>query len=185
MPKLTCLLHTHNDAQWLGRALQSLRPCDEVLVIDANSNDDTEKVARDHGANFKKAIPGVTPGAYAMDAVHEWILCLRPNESLSNDLEAALLEWKEKDVGDDIPCFSVPIRQESEAGSEKLPPEVRLVNRKLMNWIGEMPPPDQACSTVLNGELLAFQEQSVLSSQHSAAQLNAEADDLQLIQAES
>ena len=33
--------------------------------------------------------------------------------------------------------------------------------------------------------LLAFQEQSVLSSQHSAAQLNAEADDLQLIQAES
>lgn len=185
MPKLTCLLHTHNDAQRLGRALESLRPCDEVLIIDANSDDDTEKVAREHGANFKKAIPGVTPGAYVMDAVHEWILCLRPNESLSNDLEAALLEWKEKDVGDNIACFSVSIRQESEAGSERLPPEVRLVNRKLMNWVGEMPPPDQACSSVLNGELLAFGEQSALSNQHSASQPDAEAADLRLIQAES
>ena len=32
MPKFTALLRTHNDALRLGRALQSLRPCDEVLV---------------------------------------------------------------------------------------------------------------------------------------------------------
>jgi glycosyltransferase involved in cell wall biosynthesis len=57
MPKLTALLHTHNDALRLGRALQSLRPCDQVLVIDENSEDDTEKVARDYGATFKTAIP--------------------------------------------------------------------------------------------------------------------------------
>ena len=43
MPKTTALLHTHNDALRLGRALDSLRPCDEVLVIDEGSEDDTAR----------------------------------------------------------------------------------------------------------------------------------------------
>lgn len=68
MPKISALLHTHNDALRLGRALDSLRPCDEVLIIDQDSEDETEKVAREHGATFKTAIAGVTSGAYAMDA---------------------------------------------------------------------------------------------------------------------
>ena len=55
------------------------------------SEDETEKVAREHGATFKTAIPGVTSGAYAMDAAHEWILCLRCNEALSDELEATLV----------------------------------------------------------------------------------------------
>lgn len=166
MPKITALLHTHNDALQLGRVLESLRPCDEVLVIDDESEDDTEKIAREHGANVKKAIPGVSPGAYVMDAVHEWILCLRPNESLSEDLEAALSEWKEREIDPNTACFGVPVRRENGAGWEALPPEVRLVNRTLMNWVGEMPP-DQACSVVLKGDLLSFHEapaeQSALS----------------------
>jgi glycosyltransferase involved in cell wall biosynthesis len=157
MPKITALLHTHNDALHLGRVLDSLRSCDEVLVIDDESDDDTEKIAREHGANLKKAIPGVSPGAYAMDAVHEWILCLRPNESLSQDLEAALLEWKDREIDASTACFGVPIQRENGAGWETLPPEVRLVNRKLMNWVGEMPP-DQACGAVLNGHLLSFHQ---------------------------
>ena len=157
MPKLTALLHTHNDALRLGRALDSLRPCDEVLVIDDDSDDDTERVAREHGANLKKAIPGVTPGAYAMDALHEWIFCLRPNESLSEDLEAALFEWKEGEVDPNLACFAAPIRRENGIGWEKLPPEVRLVNRARINWVGEMPP-NQAGSAVLSGDLLSFRE---------------------------
>ena len=157
MPKLTALLHTHNDALRLGRALDSLRPCDEVLIIDAESEDETEKIAREHGAHLKKAIPGVTPGVYAMDALHEWILCLRPNESLSDDLEASLFEWKEREADPEIACFGIPVRRENGMGWEKLPPEVRLVNRARMNWVGEMPP-QQACSVVLYGDLLSFEK---------------------------
>jgi glycosyltransferase involved in cell wall biosynthesis len=157
MPKLTALLHTHNNAQQLGRTLDSLRSCDEVLVIDDDSEDETEKIAREHGAHVKKAIPGVTPGAYVMDAGHEWILCLRPNESLSDDLGAALLEWKDREIDPNIACFSIPIRQENGEGWKTLPPQVRLVNRTLMNWVGEMPP-EQVCQTVLGGELLSHHE---------------------------
>jgi glycosyltransferase involved in cell wall biosynthesis len=157
MPKISALLHTRNNAPQLERALGSLRACDEVLVIDEESEDDTEKIAREHGANVKKAIPGVSPGAYAMDAIHEWILCLRPNESLSESLEAALLGWKEREIEPNASCFGISIRRENGAGWEKLPPEVRLVNRKFMNWVGEMPP-EQVCHAVLNGELLSFHE---------------------------
>jgi glycosyltransferase involved in cell wall biosynthesis len=156
MPKFTALLHTHNDALRLGRALQSLRPCDQVLVIDENSEDDTEKVAREYGATFKTAIPGVSPGAYAVDAEHEWILCLRPNESLSDTLEAALLEWREQDPGEGVVCYSVPIRKENGKGWKECPAEVRLVNRNQVNWIGEMPPENQNCAR-MHGELLSFQ----------------------------
>src|ERR1700722_14400293 len=150
MPKISALLHTHNDALRLGRALDSLRPCDEVLIIDQDSEDETEKVAREHGATFKTAIPGVTSGAYAMDAAHEWILCLHCNEALSDELEAALIEWRENEHDEGLACYSVPIRAENGSGWEQQSAEVRLVNRKRMNWMGEMPP-EQTCGVVLGG----------------------------------
>lgn len=157
MPKITALLHTHNDALRLGRTLESLRPCDEVLVIDDASDDDTAKVAKEHGASLKNAIPGVNPGTYVMDATHDWILVLFPNEALSDGLEASLFEWKERDVDEKVSCFRIGIREEVGIGWEGREPEVRLVNRKLVNWVGDLPP-NQQCETTLPGELLRFQQ---------------------------
>ena len=157
MPKITALLHTHNDALRLGRALDSLRACDEVLVIDDSSDDDTLKVAREHGASAKVAIPGVTPGAYAMDAAHDWVFCIFSNEALSEALEATLFEWKEKDPGESAAGFKVQIREETRNGWQIQEAEVRLVNRKVVNWVGDMPP-DQERATTLVGELLRFCE---------------------------
>ena len=57
MPKITALLHTHNDAMRLGRALDSLRPCDEVLIIDDNSEDNTSRVAHENGAHISNRFP--------------------------------------------------------------------------------------------------------------------------------
>ena len=154
MPKITALLHTHNDALHLGRALDSLRPCDQVLVIDDCSEDDTPRVAREHGAMLKTAIPGVSFGAYAADAAHDWILCLRPDETLSDDLEAALFDWKKEDPAENTAGYQVSIREQNGNGEwHSCPPETRLVNRKLVNWIGEMPP-DEPGETKLSGDLL-------------------------------
>jgi glycosyltransferase involved in cell wall biosynthesis len=157
MPKISALLHTHNDGLRLSRALQSLRPCDEVLIIDDCSEDDTVKIARDHGATVRSAIPGVTPGTYVMDAMHEWILCLRPNESLSNDLETALLEWKDQQPDDCAKCYKIPVREENGGEWQERPPEVRLLNRKMINWIDELPG-SQICETTLGGHLLSFHQ---------------------------
>jgi len=157
MTKITALLYTRNDSLRLGRALDSLRPCDEVLVIDDNSEDDTVRVARENGAHIRTSIPGVTHGAYAMDASHDWILCLRPSEALSEELEASLLEWKGQDQDESLACCEVTVREQNDHGWHQLGPEVRLVNRKLLNWVEELPP-NQHCDITLRGDLLRFRD---------------------------
>jgi glycosyltransferase involved in cell wall biosynthesis len=157
MPKITALLHTHNDAPRLGRALDSLRPFDEVLVIDDNSEDDTVRIAHENGAHLKSSIPGVTPGAYAVDASNDWIFCILPNEALSEELGASLAEWKMQEPNQGVSCCKVRVREQNGQGWQELEPEVRLVNRSLVNWVGDLPP-GQHCDITLSGELLRFHE---------------------------
>lgn len=166
MPKITALLHTYNDAPRIGRALDSLRACDEVLVIDHHSTDDTAKIARDHGATVKEGVPGVNPGVYAMDARHDWVLCLLPNEAVGEGLEASLVEWKDGKheasdnsgkAGDTAKqcSFAVQVREESENGWKELDVHTRLVNRKNINWSGHLPFDDPSAQ-LLPGHLLRF-----------------------------
>ncbi len=166
MAKITALIHTHNDAQRIGRALESLRACDEVLVIDHGSTDETIHVAREHGATVKKGVPGVNPGVYAVDAHHDWILCLLPNEAVTEALEASLFEWKQRqDEPSDqaakdqeaahAPAFSISVREETGKGWRSLKPETRLLNRKKINWSAHLPPPTPGAIR-LHGDLLRF-----------------------------
>ncbi len=166
MPKITALIHTHNDAERIARVLESLRACDEVLVIDHGSSDDTAKIARDHGATVKEGVPGVNPGVYAMDARHDWILCVLPTESVGEGLEASLFEWKraerhrpndkdKEEASAFAPAFSVHVREETGNGWKELPPETRLVNRRQINWPGHLPAPDPRAE-LLEGYLLRF-----------------------------
>lgn len=154
MPKITALIHTLNDGLRIGRALDSLRSCDQVLVIDHGSDDNTEKVARDHGAHVKKGIPGVDYGTYAVDSSNEWILCLCANESLSEELEASLFEWKSQEHDDKV-GFNLRVRQESDAGWELLDAETRLVNKCRINWTGSLPP-TTGVSDQIAGDILKF-----------------------------
>lgn len=153
MPKISALVHASNDAPRLGRALDSLRVCDEILLIDHHSDDETAKVARDHGAKVQKAVIGVEEGAYAIDTRHDWILCILPTESLSEALEAGLHEWKENDHEET--GFAFNVREESDAGWKGLGPQMRLVNRTRINWTGALPP-NQPEAPRVNGDLLRF-----------------------------
>jgi glycosyltransferase involved in cell wall biosynthesis len=154
MTRITAILHTHNDALRLGRALDSLRPCDEIIVVDHASTDGTPQIAQEHGATVKKGIEGVSPGAHVGDAKNDWVLCLQPSESLSEALEACLFEWKHSDHAQrDSFCF--PVREENASGWRMSPPETRLVNRNSVNWTGELPAADPN-SQCLNGYLLRF-----------------------------
>jgi glycosyltransferase involved in cell wall biosynthesis len=153
MPKITALIHTNNDGLRLGRALDSLRACDQVIVIDHGSSDNTEKVARDHGAEFKKAISGVDAGTYSVDARHEWVLCLCANESLSEPLEASLFEWKSNEH--EASGFNFRVKEETEQGWKNGETETRLVNKKRINWTGSLPPTTSLNDTIA-GEILRF-----------------------------
>lgn len=153
MPKITALIHAHADAARIGRLLESLRPCDEVLVI-AHAGDETQKLAREHGATVKQGVEGVSAGVHLVDAANDWIFCARPDEALSEALEAALFDWKEKDPGEAL-AFSVRIREETSSGWKTCPPETRLLNRNRINWTTPLPPYEPS-APVLAGDLLRF-----------------------------
>ena len=166
MAKITALVHTHNDAERIGRALESLRACDEVLVVDHASTDDTVKLARDHGAVIKNGVPGVSPGVYAGDAGHDWILCVLPTEAISEGLEASLFEWKQRreensdpaetDKHAAEPCsVAFQVREETGDGWRELGAHTRLVNRKAIHWFGHLPL-DDPNAEMLPGHLLRF-----------------------------
>jgi glycosyltransferase involved in cell wall biosynthesis len=138
--KITALIHACDNERSLGRALDSLRPCDEVIVVDHGSKDETVKVAREHGARVISGVPGVDRGAYAQDAHNLWILCLLPQEALGEELEVSLREWMEQEHADGQLGFNVAIREQNGAGWKSLTPEMRLANRKQINWTGNLPP---------------------------------------------
>jgi len=138
--KISALIHTSDSARTLGRALDSLRPCDEVIVVDHGSQDETLKVAQEHGARVINAVPGVNRGAYAQDARNLWILCLLPQEALAEELEASLFEWSEADHDANQMGFNMAIREQNGAGWKSLDAEMRLANRKQINWTGDLPP---------------------------------------------
>ena len=156
MPPITALLHTTNDARRLGRALDSLRCCDELLVMDHGSDDATQKIAREHGARVEAASSQGDDDSGAGHAAHDWVLCLLPGEALSESLEASLLEWKQEDPGA-AAAYALALRRETVNGWQHCGPEVRLVNRRKIRWSGALPP-HTADAISLCGDLLRFRD---------------------------
>ncbi len=154
MPTITAIVLARNDAARIGRALDSLRSCDEVLVIDASSEDRTRELARAHGATVKAAHPGARLHKYLPEARNDWILSILPTEALSEALEASLFLWKETDPGS-AAGFLVGMREETETGWKIRAPELRLAHRLRAVWRGNLPAYDPN-APVLEGDLLRF-----------------------------
>jgi|SRR5215469_5509000 len=106
MNRLSACIITLNEEQNLGRALASLRViADEVVVVDAGSSDQTEKVAREFGATFeyRKWTDYSEQRNYAAAvAAHPWVLVVDADEELSSALQSSLLDWKKR-----VPRFAV------------------------------------------------------------------------------
>jgi|GEM_PF-1186275 len=127
---MTALLFARNDALRIGRALETLRFPAEILVVDDQSSDRTVAVARQYGARVVPA--GEFARCSTIPTTQEWIFCLTPRESVSEDLEAALFEWSLLPAGAVQPgeCFSVGVREDvDQAWTSHAQPETRLVSR--------------------------------------------------------
>jgi hypothetical protein len=159
MAWITALLHTENDALRLGRALETLHPCDDILIVDHGSRDTTVRLAHEYGAKVVAAAPGFSSQDYLRFARAGWILFLDPCESLTEKLAASLFEWKSRTFHDKIPApsaFSVFLREETAQGWVKVPAaQTRLVPQSWTMWKGKYPMHEPS-ALALEGELLRF-----------------------------
>ena len=157
MPPITALLHTENDALRLGRCLETLYPCDHILIVDHGSRDATVQVAHEYGAQVVVATPGASPDQYLQSTTVGWILVLDPRESLTEGLAASLFEWKAEWKADHgVPAFSMLLREETAGGwMEVAAAHTRLVPRTWNRWNGQFPIHDPS-ALALDGELLRF-----------------------------
>jgi glycosyltransferase involved in cell wall biosynthesis len=162
MPPITALLHTKNDALRLGRALEMLLPCTDIVIVDHHSTDSTPRVARQYGARVVTADANPAADHYLDLARYDWILCLDPAESISEGLQASLFEWSVSPVRADMSgaangsAFSVFVREQTSEGWLQLPaPETRLIPRGWTRWEGRLPAREPS-AVALEGELLRF-----------------------------
>jgi glycosyltransferase involved in cell wall biosynthesis len=94
---LTAVVTTLDNAATLTACLASLAFCDELVVLDSGSHDDTAAIAQAHGARwFVEPFRGYGPQKQsAVDkATHDWVLLLDADEELApgcrERIEAAL-----------------------------------------------------------------------------------------------
>lgn len=162
MASITALLHTHNDNSRIGRCLETLYPCDGIVVVDHGSCDGTLETAREYGARVVTAEVDVAPNFYFRFAPEGWIFCLNTRESVSESLAASLFELKSeltsgaKQARNPPTVFSVLVREETADGWIDLPdPRTRLVPYEWSRWEGRFPISDPGASP-LEGPLLRF-----------------------------
>ena len=153
MSRIAALLHTHNDGLRLGRCLETLYPCDELVIVDHGSSDATLHVAREYGARILLAKAGHPPHFPISEP--SWLLCLEARESISEALAASLYEWKSAERNGSH-AFSMLVREETASGwVENREAETRLVPSDWQRWNGFLPVGDPSASA-LEGEILRF-----------------------------
>jgi glycosyltransferase involved in cell wall biosynthesis len=141
--KISATVITFNEERNIARVIESLRCCDEILVVDSGSNDRTVEIAVKLGARVVDASwhgYATQKNLAAELATYDWILALDADESLSEALEGEI--WQIKKNGPEFDAYTVP-RLAQYLGRWILHSgwypdrKVRLFDRRKAKWVGE------------------------------------------------
>jgi glycosyltransferase involved in cell wall biosynthesis len=140
--KITATIITLNEERQIARAIESLRCCDEIVIVDSGSADRTVEVAEKLGARVIdspwRGYAGQKNWA-SEQAANDWILSLDADEALSEALEGEI--WSLKKSGPKHDAYTVP-RLAQYMGRWILHSgwypdrKVRLFDRRKAKWIG-------------------------------------------------
>jgi glycosyltransferase involved in cell wall biosynthesis len=141
--KITATIITLNEERNIARAIESLRCCDEILILDSGSVDRTVELAQNLGTRVFEAgwrgFAGQKNWA-AEQAANDWILSLDADEALSEALEAEI--WNLKKSGPQYDAYTMP-RLANYLGawiyhSGWYPDrKIRLYDRRKATWVGD------------------------------------------------
>lgn len=146
---ITAVILAKNEEKNISRAITSVKFCDEILIIDDYSNDNTAKIAKDMGASiYKRSLEtdfsrqrnfGLTKSR------GEWVLFVDADEVVSSELQAEI-EKTIKSKKEKEPYYYIKRRdfwwgRELKFG-EVLPARkkgfIRLVKKNSGNWSGSV-----------------------------------------------
>jgi glycosyltransferase involved in cell wall biosynthesis len=141
---LSACIVTFNEADRIEACVRSVSFCDEVLVVDSHSQDDTRARAAALGARvIERDWPGYrSQKQFAVeDARHDWVLCLDADERLTPQLREEILAARAAGFPG-VAGYSVPrltdyfgrFLRHGNAYPDRL---VRLFDRRRGGWVGE------------------------------------------------
>ncbi|MFI5315957.1 MAG: glycosyltransferase family 2 protein, partial [Myxococcota bacterium] len=93
-PPISGVVICLNEADRIGRCLESLAFCDEIVVVDSGSTDGTREVARGYTERLieQPFLGYVKQKNFALErATHDWVVCLDADEALSPALRDSVL----------------------------------------------------------------------------------------------
>ena len=141
--KISATIIAHNEERNIARVIESLRCCDEIIVVDSGSTDRTCELAVNLGARlFESPWQGYAKqkNLAADKASNDWILSLDADEALSEGLEAEI--WQVQKHGPQFDAYTMP-RLAQYLGrwiyhSGWFPDrKVRLYHREKATWVGD------------------------------------------------
>ena len=92
-PGVSGVVICHDEEATIGRCLESLSLCDEIVVVDSGSSDQTREIAARYTERvIEQVFLGyVKQKNFALDqAQHDWVICLDADEALSPELVASI-----------------------------------------------------------------------------------------------
>lgn len=185
---------TLNEQEGIGRAIESASFCDDIVVLDSGSTDDTCRIAREMGARvFLEEWRGFQAQKQRATelAKNDWILSLDGDEALSPDLRDELIQLLSKWAsGEDQTHFKVDgyrfprltfnLGRWIRHGGWYPDYQTRLYNRTRAKWIGgqvhervEAPKVERLNGALLHYPFINHAEQVATNNRYSG--LGAEA----------
>lgn len=141
--KISATIIACNEELNIARAIESLRCCDEIVVVDSGSTDRTVEIAQKLGARvIEMSWRGyASQKNFASEqATYDWVLSIDADESLSEALEAEI--WQIKKSGPQYDAYTMP-RLAQYLGRWILHSgwypdrKVRLFDRRKASWEGD------------------------------------------------
>lgn len=145
-PKVSGVVICFNERDTIARCLESLSFCDEIVVVDSLSTDDTLQIAGRYTDRVvqKEFLGYVKQKNFALDlATHDWVIALDADEALSDEL-AREIQTELAACEDDISGFVLDrityfLGIWHDRGEWYPDPQLRVFRRSRGRWVGRDP----------------------------------------------